>query len=88
MPNAFMSGVTMMAPMRPVHITRTAVSAGSPPSCSPIPIAMPAVTDLGAKEASTTVGAPKSVAMPSAERIATIPPARRALAIGRRLALT
>src|SRR5262249_38830475 len=46
----------VMAPTRPVQITRTAVSDGSPPSCSAIPIAMPAVTDLGAKEASTTVG--------------------------------
>ena len=84
MPSAFISGVTMMAPMMPVVMTRAAVSAGMPPRLCEIAMATPAVTDLGASETSTARGTPIAAAMPSAETMATVEPASRAAAIGAR----
>ena len=52
----FIIGVTRIAPMMPVRITRMAVSVGSPPSASAIPIATPDVTDFGASETRTGDG--------------------------------
>src|SRR3954449_2707562 len=51
-------GVTRTAPRMPVMMTRTAVSAGSPPSSRLIAMAMAGVTDFGASGISKSRGAP------------------------------
>ncbi len=79
---AFISGVTMMAPRMPVSITSTAVSAGSPPSVSDMPIATAAVTDFGASDTSTSRGTPKAWATSTAEASATTEPTTSAASIG------
>jgi hypothetical protein len=88
MRSAFIIGVTTMAPITPVAITRTAVSDGRPPARSETAIATAAVTDLGASEMSTTRGAPKAAAMTTAETIATRAPTTSAAAIGSRFSRT
>ena len=55
-----------MAPIIPVKMTMTAVSDGSPPNCSEIPIATGAVTDFGAIDIIEMVSAPKNQAIDTA----------------------
>ena len=77
-----MSGVTTTAPMIPVRMTITAVSAGSPPSRSEIPIATPAVTDFGASDARTDCGMPKAFAIAIADTRAVTEPTTSDRSIG------
>ena len=72
----------MIAPRMPVEITSTAVSAGSPPNCSEIAMATPAVTDFGASEISVPRGAPSQLAIRIAEPQATTEPTTSAAIIG------
>ena len=67
--------IVMTAPITPVVITSTAVSAGRPPMLSLIAIAMPAVTDFGASDTTVARGTPNSIAMPVAETMAVNDPA-------------
>ena len=64
----------IMAPRIPVVITRTAVSDGRPPSCSVMPMATGAVTDLGARETSASLDPPSSQAMATADTEAVSDP--------------
>ena len=82
MPMALNSGVPMIAPRMPVRITSPAVSDGSPPMLSAIPIAMGEVTDFGASELTVSMLAPSAAAMATAETTAVTAPAIRAAKIG------
>ena len=62
-------------------MTMTAVSDGSPPSCSEIPIATGAVTDFGATEIIETVLAPKIHAIETALTAEVIEPHKRLIKI-------
>ena len=66
-----------MAPEIPVAITIAAVSAGMPPILAEINIAMAAVTDFGAIDATATPEQCSNIAIPRAETIAVAEPATR-----------
>ncbi len=78
----FINGVTMIAPMIPVKITRTAVSVGMPPTASEMPSATGAVVDLGARDSNTLIDRSKNCANTMAEPAATVEPATRAHRMG------
>ena len=84
----FISGVTMIAPMMPVAMTKVAVSDGRPPNASDTAIATAAVTDFGAREMTAALGAPNAAAIATAETMATVAPTTSAAAIGNRLRRT
>ena len=56
----FIKGVTVIAPMIPVKITKTAVSVGMPPTASEMPRATGAVVDFGARDRNTLMGRSKN----------------------------
>jgi len=66
------------APTMPVSAANTAASAGTPPICAATPIATGAVTDLGARDISTSPGRPSAQPSPTALAAAAVPPAREA----------
>ena len=80
----FIIGVTRIAPMMPVRITRIAVSVGSPPSASAMPIATPEVTDFGASETRIGCGMSRSRARPITTARVVAEPAARAASMGAR----
>ena len=63
-----------MAPEIPVTITIAAVSEGMPPILAEINIAMAAVTDLGAIDATVTAGEPSIIAIATADPTAVAEP--------------
>ena len=64
---ALSSERAITAPMMPVLITSTAVSEGSPPIFSAMPMAIGVVTDLGASDIVVTRVAPSAQAMAIAD---------------------
>lgn len=70
------------APVMPVRITSTAVSAGRPSIFSEMPMATGVVTDFGISERSTSGSSPSSQPMPNAPTTAVTEPASRAISSG------
>ena len=65
-----------------------AVSEGTPPSCSVTPMAMGIVANFGASDSRTSVEAPQSHPMPTAEPMAVLDPITRASASGTAIRLS
>ena len=82
MRSRFSNPRAIIAPLMPVTATAIAASAGTPPICSAMLIAIGSVDDFGASDISVPCDAPSTRPMTRADTIATVEPTSNATPMG------